>query len=288
MVLWLTLLGLAVGAGALAACSPLRTFNALVPKDEAGAVTRDVAYGPDPRQRLDIYAPPGGADGAPVVVFVHGGSWATGDKAGYDWAGRALASRGYLAVLPNYRLVPEGIYPAMVEDTALAVAWTHANAAQLGGDPSGLAVAGHSAGAYNAMMVAYAPAFLDAAGAPPNIVRAVVNIAGPTDFLPLDTEASRNAFGHLSGAALEATQPVNRADAAAPPTLTIHGTGDTTVEPRHATAINTVLKRSGVPHELHLYEGVDHRGTVLGLSRPFRERIPTLRDLDAFLTRALR
>ena len=268
---------------ALAACSPLRTFNALVPKDAAGEVIRDVAYGADPRQTLDIYAPPGGAEGAPVLVFVHGGSWATGDKAGYSWAGRALASRGYLAVLPNYRLVPEGIYPAMVEDAALAIAWTHANAARFGGDPARLAVSGHSAGSYNAMMAAYAPEFLEAAGAPPGIVDAVVNIAGPTDFLPLDTQASRNAFGHLSGPALQATQPVNRVGPDAPPTLTIHGSADETVEPRHADALDAAMRAVNRPHRRVIYEGVDHRGTVLGLSRPFRGRVPTLDDMDAFL-----
>ena len=265
-----------------AACSPLRTFDALVPKDGVGEVRRDIAYGEDARLRLDIYSPPGGAAAAPVLVFVHGGSWATGDKAGYSWAGRALASRGYLTVVPNYRLVPEGRYPAMVEDTAAAIRWAHANARDHGGDPSRLAVSGHSAGAYNALMAAYAPEF----GAS-DLVRAVVSLSGPADFLPLDTDASRDAFGHLEGEALARTQPANRVRPGLPPTLIVHGTDDETVRPRNASILAQRLRDAGVPHELLLFEGVDHRGVVLGLSRPFRGRVATLDAMDRFLKATL-
>ena len=280
---WLGLATVGLAGALVAACSPLSAFNALVPKDEAGAITRNVAYGSLPRQRLDIYAPPGGSTRAPVLVFVHGGSWATGSKNGYGWAARALAARGYLAILPDYRLVPEGRYPAFVEDVALAIAWAHANASEFGGDPDRLAVAGHSAGAYNGLQAVLAPEFLQAAGTDPAVVDALVNLSGPTDFLPLDTKASINAFGHLGEDALAATQPVNRLGSNAPPILTVHGTADTTVEPRHARALDRVAGERGVRHELHLLEGVNHRDVVLGLSRPFRDRVPTLDLIDAFL-----
>ena len=279
----LTFAVLASLGGALAACSPLRAFDALVPKDSVGPVTRDVAYGPDPRQRLDVYAPP--VDGAasrmaaPVVVFVHGGSWRSGDKAAYSWAGRALAAQGFLTVLPNYRLVPEGRYPAMVEDAAAALRWARDNAGTYGGDGSRLAATGHSAGAYNAAQAVLAPEF-GVGGA----VDALVVMSGPVDFLPLDTDSTIAAFGHLSGDALRATQPVLRAgEGALPPTLIIHGTGDDTVEPRHAVALDAAIRAAGGRSELRLYEGVDHRGVVLGLSRPFRGRVGTLADVTAFL-----
>lgn len=279
-------LALVMLAGALAACSPLRTFDALVPKDRAGAVTRDVAYGTDPRQRLDIYAPPPGEGDAPhpVAVFVHGGSWRSGDKAGYSWVGRALAAQGYLAVLPNYRLVPEGRYPAMVEDAAAAIAWTAENAGRYGGDGTRLAAMGHSAGAYNAAQAVLAPEF----GVAPGTVDALVVLSGPTDFLPLDTDSTIAAFGHLTGDALSATQPVLRAgEGALPPTLVIHGTTDETVEPRHAVALDAAIRERGGRSTLRLYDGVDHRGVVLGFSRPFRGRVDTLADVTAFLDDAL-
>ena len=275
---------LAVGA-VLAACSPLRTFDALVPKDPVGPVTRDVAYAPGPRQRLDVYAPPSPVPGgAPVVVFVHGGSWRTGDKAGYSWVGRALAARGYVAMLPNYRLVPEGRYPAMVEDAAAAIEWARANAGSYGGDGSRLAAMGHSAGAYNATQAVLAPEF----GIAPGEVDALVVLSGLADFLPLDTESSIAAFGHLTGDALTATQPVRRAgEGALPPTLIVHGTADDTVEPRNPVALERAIDEAGGEARLELYEGVDHRGTVLGLSRPFRDRVGTLADVTAFLRETL-
>ena len=275
-------------AASLAACSPLTAFNALVPKDEAGPVARDIAYGAHPRQRLDVYAPPPGAatdpGGAPVVVFVHGGSWRTGDKAGYAWAGRALASRGFVAVLPNYRLGPEGRYPAMAEDAAAAIRWARSNAAAHGGDGSRLAASGHSAGAYNAAQAVLAPEF----GLERGTVDALVVMSGPVDFLPLDTDSTIAAFGHVPPGELPATQPVRRAgEGSPPPTLVIHGTDDETVEPRHARALDAAVRAAGGRSDLRLYEGVDHRGVVLGLSRPFRGRVPTLDDVTAFLNEVL-
>ena len=266
-----------------AACSPLTAFNALVPKDQAGTIARDVAYGSLPRQRLDIYRPPGDPQSAPVVVFVHGGSWATGSKSGYSWVGRALAARGYLTIVPDYRLVPEGRYPGFVEDTARAIAWTHLNAVRYGGDPARLAVGGHSAGAYNAIQAVVAPQFLRAAGSDRSIVRALIDLSGPVDFLPLDTRASIDAFGHVADDALPRTQPVAWIDAETPPLLIVHGTEDTTVEPRHATTLARLARERGVRADLHLLEGVDHRGVVLGLSRPIRGRVPTLDLMDQFL-----
>lgn len=281
-------LALVVLAGTLAACSPLRTFDALVPKDAVGAVVEDVAYGTDPRQRLDIYVPPEGtarpASGYPVAVFVHGGSWRSGDKAGYSWVGRALAAQGYLTVLPNYRLVPEGRYPAMVEDAAAAIGWAATNAGRYGGDGTRLAATGHSAGAYNVAQAVLAPEF----GLEPGTVDALVVLSGPTDFLPLDTDSTIAAFGHLMGDALRATQPVLRVGGGAlPPTLIVHGTADKTVEPRHAVALDAAIREAGGRSTLRLYNGVDHRGVVLGFSRPFRGRVDTLADVTAFLRGAL-
>ena len=275
---------LALGLVALlpSGCTALGAFNTLVPKDPARTLARDVAYGPHPRQRLDIYAPrkPGPH---PVVVFVHGGSWQTGDKSGYAWAGRALACEGFVTVVPNYRLVPEVHYPEFVSDTASAIGWAHRSAARYEGDSTRLGVMGHSAGAYNAVQAAFAPEFL---GREPVGIGAVISLSGPVDFLPLDTDSTIAAFGQVQEDDLPATQPVNRASAP-PPTLAIHGTADETVKPRHATALVDAVSAAGGTSELRLYEGVDHRGVVLGLSRPFRGRVPTLDDTVAFLRQHL-
>lgn len=272
---------LSLAAALPSGCTALGTFNALVPKDPARTLARDVAYGPHPRQSLDVYAPK--AEGPhPVLVFVHGGSWSSGDKSGYAWAGRALACRGFVTVVPNYRLVPEVRYPDFVSDTAAAIAWAYREAAGYGGDPERLAVMGHSAGAYNAVQASFAPEFLRAEGVDGGTVKAVVSLSGPVDFLPLDTDSSIAAFGNVPADALPATQPVNRAETP-PPTLAIHGTADETVKPRHAPALVGAVRAAGSEARLLLYDGVDHRGVVLGLSRPFRGRVPTLEDATGFL-----
>jgi acetyl esterase/lipase len=115
-------LTLASAAAALtAACSPLSLFATLSPKDPGRLVAQAQAYGAGPRQRLDVYAPPGRPTHAPVAVFFYGGSWDSGRRQDYSWVGRALASRGFVAVVTDYRIYPEVRYPGFLEDGALAV-----------------------------------------------------------------------------------------------------------------------------------------------------------------------
>jgi acetyl esterase/lipase len=266
----------------LTGCSQLGLFNALAPHD-AGTrlVARDVAYGTDPRQRLDIYAPVDGQGRSAVVVFVYGGSWNSGRRQEYAFAARALASRGYVTVLFDYRLVPEHRYPVFVEDTAKAVAWTHRNVASYGGDPARLFILGHSAGAYNAVMTALAPEFLAAEGLDPSVVRGVAGLSGPYDFLPLDVDATREVFRDVAD--LEATQPVNRIGGSRGPAVFVAtGEADTLVKPRNTRALDAALRRAGRRVEARYYDGVDHAGTLLALSRALRGRAPVLDDVTGF------
>lgn len=167
----LTMLAVALLALVAAACSPLGLLNHLTPSDgDATRAAEGVAYGPDPRQVLDVYTPAKPSAAAPVVVFFYGGSWSSGRRQDYAFVGKALASRGFVTVIPDYRLVPQVRFPAFVQDSAAAVKWAYDHAAQYGGDAGRLAVMGHSAGAYNAMMVALDTHWLAQAGAPPGVV----------------------------------------------------------------------------------------------------------------------
>lgn len=179
---------IALGALALSACTALNAFNTLTPKDPASLVGQGIAYGANPRQRLDVYAPKGAVKDAPVLVFFYGGGWSDGRRQDYRFAAQALASRGFVTIVPDYRLYPEVRYPLFLEDGALAVRWARDNAGRFGGDPNRLVLAGHSAGAYNAVELALDRAFLNAAGVDPKIVRGVAGLAGPYDFLPLDVD----------------------------------------------------------------------------------------------------
>jgi acetyl esterase/lipase len=256
----------------------LQLFNALVPKDAGSELAlADVHYGPDARQTLDIYRPVNAKGQLPVVVFVHGGSWQEGSKDSYVFAGRALAAQGFVAMVMNYRLHPEHKYPAFVEDVALALKWTADNALSHRGDPDKIFAIGHSAGAYNLAM-----AVLDAryAATRPELA-GVITLAGPFDFVPLDSPITIKVFGGLPD--LPDTQPVNHAKSDAPPFLILHGSADKTVFPRNAIALNKALNDVRAVSSLKQYDGVAHADMVLALSTWLRDKAPTLKDAVTFM-----
>lgn len=265
----------------LAGCSGVAAFNAVVPADApAGRVTTGIAYGPDPRQKLDVYAA-GSPRPGPVAVFIYGGSWDNGDRGSYSFVGQALAASGITTVIPDYRLVPQVRYPDFLVDTAAATRWAEENISAHGGNPRHIVLMGHSAGAYNAVMVALAPEVRQAAGYRPRGLRGVAGLAGPYDFLPLDTNVTRAAFE--SWPKLAETQPVNRPVAGSPPMFLATGEADRTVYPRNTTALVAHLRRSGRPAVENVYPGIGHAGILTSIARPFRDRAPVLDDVVAFI-----
>jgi acetyl esterase/lipase len=106
-----------VVCGSLLACSPLTAINALSPASGADS-TVDVAYGPGARNKLDVYRPANATAASPVVVFFYGGNWTSGQRRDYAFVGRALAARGIVVVIPDYRLYPEVSYPDFLDDSA--------------------------------------------------------------------------------------------------------------------------------------------------------------------------
>ncbi len=234
-------------------------------------------------QRLDIWAPnamPAGGT-LPVVIFWYGGGWAKGDRASYAFAGRALAKAGFLVVIPDYRKVPDIRFPAFLDDGAEAVAWVEDNIAQYRGDPARVAVMGHSAGAYQAVMLALDTKRLAAAGADPAIIKAGVGLSGPHDFYPFDKPRSIAAFSKWPRP--EETQPIAFARADAPPLLLVTSDGDETVRPKNANNLGARLKSLGAPVEVRNYGPLDHEEIVMALSVPFRDKGPVLADSVAFL-----
>ena len=256
----------------------LNLLDAAMAGRSARRVARDLAYGPAPRQRVDIHAPRRGARNRPVLVFFYGGNWDSGEKADYAFVGRAFAALGYVTVLPDYHHTHERPYPAFMEDAGAALAWVRTHVAAYGGDPARIAVAGHSAGAYIAVTLA-----LDPRWGSSEIIRAAIGLAGPYDFLPFDSPVTERTFGRAAD--LAATQPVNHVSAEAPPLLLISGDADTTVRPRHSQALAARVREAGGAAELILYPGVTHTGPVKALARPFRRHAPVLRDIAAFLGR---
>ncbi len=280
-----SLLTVAVLSPLVAACSRLGALNGinnLTPGD--GGVKQLVdgaAFGSDPRQTLEIWAPKGATGKLPVVVFFYGGSWNSGGRDGYGFAAKALAARGFVVVLPDYRLVPQVRWPAFVEDGAAALKWVAANIAKHGGDPGQVAVMGHSAGAHIALLLA-----LDRRWGVADGIKAAVSLAGPADFLPFVAGGAADAAMGNAGDLVQ-TQPIHFARLDAPPLLLLHGDADTTVLPRNSLRLANAVTDFGGRAEVRLYAGVGHIGILLALSKPFRSKANTLTDSSNFLLKTL-
>jgi acetyl esterase/lipase len=265
-----------------AACGPLGLLDAVTP---AGSYQTHpgIAYGPDPRQRLDVYVPerPGGK--RPVIIFFYGGNWQQGDRADYRFVAESLTRADTIVVIPDYRLYPAVTFPGFVEDSARAVAWAAGNIARYGGDPGRIFLIGHSAGAYNAAMVALDPRYLQAAGGSRAGIAGVIGIAGPYDFLPLTDPTLQVIFGPEPVRAR--TQPINFVDSQAPPMLLVTGTEDTVVQPRNTQRLASRLRDAGVPVREILYPRLGHIEIVLGLSSRLRGDSTLPDDISAFMRR---
>jgi acetyl esterase/lipase len=258
-------------------------MNAVVPKDAGSTrAAADLPYGPHPRQRFDVYVPEAGVGDrpAPLALFLYGGAWRKGAKANYAFVGRALAARGFVTAIPDYRLVPEVRYPDFIVDGGMALAAFRAQAAAFGGRPGPVHLAGHSAGAYNAVMLALAPELQAAAGIEPRAIASVAGLSGPYDFLPLRVSSTREAFGQADD--LEATQPVNRVRPGAPPMLLVTGTEDQVVVPANVERLGQVLEAAGNRVATRRYEGLGHTGPLIAIASPLRWRSTVLEDVTGF------
>ena len=267
----------------LAACAPSATLNALTPSS-THSVTKAVAYGALPRQELDIYKPAqaAAAGGYPVAVFFYGGSWNSGDRADYAFVGEALASRGVLTMVADYRVYPEVRYPDFLSDSALALAYGLKQAASLGGNPKRVFVMGHSAGAYNAAMLALDARWLKAAGHAPTELAGFIGLGGPYDFLPMTNVTTQPVFFHPNYP--EGSQPVAYVSRTSPRSFIGAARKDSLVDPqRNSVALAGRLQAAGVPTTLKLYDRVNHVTLAAALSAPLRWLAPVLDDVMGFI-----
>ena len=266
----------------LAACSPIKVLNALTPTSTF-TKTSSLAYGDDPRQKLDIYRPVTVLPDAPVVVFFYGGSWNSGSKDDYGFVGEALASRGIVVVIADYRLYPQVRYPLFLQDGAQAVAWAFQHSAEYGGDPRKLYVMGHSSGAYNAAMLALDPQWLAGVGLSPSVFKGWIGLAGPYDFLPIENRDVRPVFFYPDSP--PDSQPINHVSQSAPPSLLIASVDDNLVNPKRNTGgLAKKLRAAGVPVEEFYFTKTSHATLVASMSRPLRWLAPVLDRVTAFIT----
>lgn len=259
-----------------AGCSGQQVLNTLTPSS-GYAFASAVVYDPAHRLTLDIYTPQD-ARRAPVVVFFYGGRWQEGTPADYRFVGQALASQGFVAVLPDYRHYPQVKFPEFVLDAAQAVRWTLQQVARYGGDPAQVFVMGHSSGAHLAAMVALNPEYL---GADRARLKGMIGLAGPYDFLPLTAPDLRDMFGPPERFAL--SQPIAYVDADAPPLLLLHGANDETVGAHNTRNLAAAVNRAGGFAETVIYEKLDHPWAVAVLAAPLRRRADVLERVARFV-----
>lgn len=274
--------------GLLTACSALDVLNATVPSDTYRNFA-NLPYGEHPRQRLDVYMPSQlladralAAGGAPLVVFFYGGSWSSGDRADYRFVGEALASQGVAVVVADYRLSPEVRYPVFLQDSALATRWAFDNAQKYGANPTRIFVMGHSAGAYNAAMLALDKRWLSGVDSSPDKLAGWIGLAGPYDFLPIGDRKTQVAF-EWPGTPPD-SQALFHASSASPPALLLAPVNDSLVNTQRSTVgMAQSLRNSGVRVESELYDTVNHVTIVATMASVLSGRAPVLERVTAFV-----
>lgn len=277
---------MATALASLAGCSALDVLNA-VSASSASVPTLGLPYGEHPRQRLDVYRPVRPMEGPPrAVVFFYGGSWRDGDRKDYAFVGEALAAAGAIAMVADYRLYPEVRYPDFLLDCAAATAFARRWLEGQGYAGAHLFVAGHSAGAYNAAMLATDSRWLAAQGLRIETLAGWIGMAGPYNFLPIQAADVRPVFNHPNETA--DSQPFFHVSQGwLPPALLLTGEHDAYVDVLRNTLLlaeRLTAYRHAV--ELKVYPGLDHKTLVAALAPPLQFLGPVLSDVTRFVANA--
>lgn len=269
-----------VGILSLVGCKPVDLLNATVSR-KGYTVHYDLAYGEDPRQKVDIYVPDTLSTPHTTLIYFYGGSWQFGDKNMYRFVGQALASKGYIAVIVNYRLYPQVYFPEFMHDGAKAVRWVHEHIQEYGGSPNNVFLVGHSAGAHIAVLLMTDSQYLTAEGAKRGWIKGTVGIAGPYDFLPFTDPKVKALFGKVDA---YKTQPINFVGSGLPPFLLVTGAKDTQVYPKNTINLAHKLRYYKVPVTEIIYPKIGHIGIILSLAAGFRYKAPLLEDITRFVS----
>jgi acetyl esterase/lipase len=215
------------------------------------------------KHKLDIYTPRQGEQ-FPVILFVHGGAWKSGDRSQYPAIGNRFAKEGVCFVAPSYRLAPKNPHPAQIEDAAAAFAWTVKNIARYGGDPRRIYIAGHSAGGHLVGLLALDARWLKPHGLDPGAIRGVIAMSGVYDLLIGD--AADNVFGRDPARRRDAS-PMTFVQKPAPQFLVTYCQWDYLLLPAQAVQFHAALRRAGVNADLVYVPGENHISEVISMTR---------------------
>lgn len=270
------------------ACSPIKVLNSLVPENGYELVSA-VEYGTNARQKLDIYLPKAADESTKlesaalkkVIIFYYGGNWDSGERADYKFAAEALVGHGYIVVIPDYRVYPEVLFPGFMADPVNAAKWVKTNIKKYNGDANKVFLAGHSAGAHIAVMMAINPEYLAQASLKSIDFAGVIGLAGPYDFLPLKSDRLKIIFG--PEAEQWKSQPINFVDGKNPPIFLAVGMKDGTVWPRNTYNLAKKIKEKTGLVEVHEFASYGHVDMVAKLAKPLRGNGELLKSVINFI-----
>ena len=272
----------------MSACTPIKVLNSLVPENGYSLVSA-LAYGANARQKLDIYLPKAADQSTKldptklkkVIIFYYGGNWDSGERANYKFVAQALVSHGYIVVIPDFRVYPEVLFPALMADPVTVAKWVKTHINQYGGDVNKVFLAGHSSGAHMAVMMSINPEYLAEASLKPNDFAGVIGLAGPYDFLPLKSDRLKTIFGNE--AQQIKSQPINFVDGKNPPLLLAVGKKDGTVWPRNTVNLAKKIKENNGLVEVVEFENYGHVDMVAKLAKPLRGDGKLLKTITTFI-----
>jgi acetyl esterase/lipase len=262
----------------ISACQTV-AFSVLNSGGHALPALESITYDDKLGLKLDVHRPLAQSGKPPIAVFFYGGSWRSGSRDDYAFVGAALARSGITAVIPDYRVFPQGRFPDFEFDAAHAVRWAFDHAAGLGGDPHRIFLIGHSAGAHIAALLATDRRYLAGVGIAPTDLAGVIGISGPYDFLPLTDPDLIEVFGEAED--WPASQPVNFVDGDEPPFLLLHGLEDRVVWPRNSQSLQSKLHDNHVSAQLITYPEIGHFRIIAAFRYP--GLAPSLRDSVDFM-----
>lgn len=265
-------------------------------------VLRDLPYAEPAHERqvLDIYAP-SGVQSRPVIFWIHGGGWQTGDKSSVQLKPQASVDNGFVFVSTNYRLLPQVEMGDIIRDVAKSLGWVHQHIAEHGGDPQRIFVMGHSAGAQLAALICVDDRYLKAEGVPLTAIKGCVPVDGDTYDVPaiIETAETRRRvhgqpqakFGHREKFG---NDPAKHRDFSAvthvakdkgiPPFLILH-VADHPDNAAQAQRLGAVLKEAGIPVRVFGAQETNHTRINNNLGTPDD---PSTKALVEFVGEALK
>jgi acetyl esterase/lipase len=256
-------------------------------------ITKNIAYGNAEREKLDIYQPDGNGP-MPVVIWVHGGSWTSGDKELYATVAQRFMPENFVVVIPNYTIelpsAPGGepLVFQQFREIAQAFVWTRENISQFKGDPNRIVLGGHSAGAHLTAMVMLDPQYLAALNHSAHEICGWYGFAGPYS-IPAQLEYELNVHKNDAGLLFEvfggkenfvcgSPQTFVRGDT--PPVFMIHGDADETVPVAIGENFQNALQKASAPSTLSIYRGAGHAGLLFDALAQAKPRL--VQDMVTF------